>query len=395
MARRAAQGAGTIRKKTINRNGQEYTYWEARVTVGRDPGTGKQIQKSFTGKTQKEVREKMTVALCDLDRGIYQLPNKITVSEWLEEWLHTFCANKVKPLTFSSYQSLIKNHINPSIGSIELQTVKGTQIQKLYNTMTKNGLSGKTVKNVSAVLHKAFRIAMKQGLIQSNPCDGAELPKVERREIVPLTDEEIPRFLAAIEQSTMRNAYALCLFAGLREGECLGLSWEQVDFKRGRITVNQQLQKEKKRGGRYYIAPTTKSGKPRTIEPPSIAFEYLRAERERQIQNRFKAGVLWNNSENLVFTDETGNNLAIHTFYSQFKKIAASIGRPDARPHDLRHTAATVAIASGADIKSVQDFLGHATASFTLNVYAHTSEQMMKDTANRLQSYYDNLDKQA
>lgn len=85
--------------------------------------------------------------------------------------------------------------------------------------------------------------------------------------------------------------------------------------------------------------------------------------------------------------------MAFVTFYKNFKRIVASIGRPDARPHDLRHTAATVAIASGADVKSVQDLLGHATASFTLNVYAHTSEQMMKDTAARMQSYYDGLAK--
>ena len=142
MAKRAAQGAGNIRKKTVKRNGQEYTYWESRVTIGRDTGTGKQIQKSFTGKTQKEVREKMTAALCDLDKGTYQLPDKITVSKWLDEWLRTFCANKVKPLTFSSYQCIIKKHINPIIGSIELQAIKGSHIQKLYNTMTDNGLSG-------------------------------------------------------------------------------------------------------------------------------------------------------------------------------------------------------------------------------------------------------------
>lgn len=92
-----------------------------------------------------------------------------------------------------------------------------------------------------------------------------------------------------------------------------------------------------------------------------------------------------------MFTDETGAHWAIHTFYTRFKKIVASIGRPDARPHDLRHTAATVAIASGADVKSVQDMLGHATASFTLNVYAHTSERMREDTAERMQNYYDSL----
>ena len=381
---RNAQGGGTIRQRPDGR-------WEARYTVGRDPGIGKQIQRSVYGSTQKEVRQKLAQITAAIDKGTYQTPNKITVSAWMVEWLNTFCAGKVKLLTFQSYQSIIKNHITPAIGSQELQVVKGLHIQRMYNTMTRAGLSGKTVKNVSAVLHKAFSVALKQGIIAVNPCDAAELPKAERKEIRPLTDSEIPRFLTAIDDSPMRNAFALCLFAGLREGECLGLSWKQVDFERGRITVSQQLQREKVKGGRYYIAPSTKSGKPRTVEPPPIAFEYLRAERVKQLENRLKAGPVWSNSDDLVFTDEAGGHYAIYTFYRRFKAIAASIGRPDARPHDLRHTAATVAIASGADVKSVQELLGHATASFTLNVYAHTSEQMMKDTAARVQSYYDNM----
>ena len=381
---RAAQGAGTIRQRS---NGK----WEARITIGTNPGTGKPIRRSIYADTQKEARQQMTAILRELDKGTYQKPSKITVSEWLNEWLTTFCVNKVKLLTFQSYQSIIKNHITPAIGAVELQAVKGAHVQRIYNTMIEAGLSGKTVKNVSAVLHKAFSVALKQGLISVNPCDGAELPKAKRHEIAPLADEEIPQFLAAIEGSPMRNAYALCLFAGLREGECLGLSWKQVDFQRGRITVSQQLQREKVKGGRYYIAPNTKNDKPRTIEPPPIAFEYLRAERVKQIENRLKAGPAWSNPDDLVFTDETGKHYAFFTFYRRFKKLAADIGRPDARPHDLRHTAATVAIASGADIKSVQDMLGHATASFTLNVYTHTSEQMMKDTAARVQGYYDGL----
>lgn len=110
------------------------------------------------------------------------------------------------------------------------------------------------------------------------------------------------------------------------------------------------------------------------------------------MENRLKAGPAWSNPDDLIFTDESGRHYAIYTFYKRFKAIAVSIGRPDARPHDLGHTAATVAIASGADIKSVQDLLGHATASFTLNVYAHSSERTMKDTAARMQSYYDSLE---
>lgn len=387
MARKStrnASGGGTIRQRPDGR-------WEARVTVGHNPGTGKPIRRSIYGSTQAEVRKQMTAVLRELDRGTYQAPNRITTAAWFEEWLTTFCANKVKPLTYQSYAGIIKNHIVPAIGAVELQAVKGVHIQRLYNDVTAAGLSGKTVKNISAVLHKAFSVAVKQGMIAANPCEGAELPKASRHEIAPLTDAEIPAFLAAIDVSPMRNAYALCLFAGLREGECLGLSWGQVDFQRGRITISQQLQREKTQNARYYIADTTKSGKPRTIEPPPVAFEYLQAERVKQAENRLKAGLLWSNPDDLVFTDETGKHYAFSSFYKRFKRIAASIGRPDARPHDLRHTAATVAIASGADVKSVQDMLGHATASFTLNVYAHTSEKMMQDTAARMQSYYDGL----
>jgi len=235
-------------------------------------------------------------------------------------------------------------------------------------------------------------VAQKQGIIQFNACDAADLPKSTPTEIKPLTDEEIPQFLKAIENSRYKNAFALCLFAGLREGECLGLSWKQVDFRSGKITINQQLQLERKANAKYYIAKSTKSGKARVITPPDIAFKYLRSEKAKQAENRLKAGTAWDNEYDLVFTDELGKNVAIVTFYKEFKRIASSIGRPDARPHDLRHTAATVAISSGADIKSVQSLLGHATASFTLNVYAHTSEKMMQDTASRIQGYYDNLD---
>ena len=312
---RNAQGGGTIRQRA---NG----LWEARYTVGRDPGTGKQIQRSIYGTTQKEVRQKLAQITASIDKGTYQAPNKITVGAWMEEWLTTFCENKVKPLTLQSYRASIRNHILPAIGAIEVQAVKGTHIQRLYNSMTQAGLSGKTVKNTSAIMHKAFSVALKQGIIAANPCDAAELPKAERKEIRPLADDEIPLFLSAIDSSPMRNAYALCLFAGLREGECLGLSWEQVDFEKGRITISQQLQKVRAEGrGEYQITPSTKSGKPRTIEPPPIAFEYLRAERVKQLENRLRAGPAWNNPDDLVFTDEAGSHYAIHTFYKRFKEI--------------------------------------------------------------------------
>ena len=135
-----------------------------------------------------------------------------------------------------------------------------------------------------------------------------------------------------------------------------------------------------------------KNGRSRTIQPPQIAFDFIRAERARQAENQLRAGELWSNPWGLVFTNEAGEHLKIFTFYAHFKKIAESIGRPDLRPHDLRHSAATIALAAGADLKSVQELLGHATASFTLGVYAHSSAAMKKDLADRMQGYFDSLD---
>lgn len=383
---RAAAGSGSIRQRSDGR-------WEARITVGADPGTGKVIRRSIYGNTQTEVRKQMNAIIREIDNGTYQAPNKITVSQWMEEWVTDFCANRVKPTTLAAYRAVIKNHINPAIGAIEIQAIRGTHIQRIYNTMTSNGLTGKTVKNAGAVLHKAFSVALKQGLIAANPCDAAELPKVVQKPIKPLTDGEIPLFLNAIDGHPFRNGYALCLFAGLREGECLGLSWDNVDFENRRITVCQQLQKSKTESGRYYIANSTKNGKTRVIAPPDITFDYLRDEYRQQAERKLKAGKAWNNPHNLCFTTETGRYILPEIFRRSFKKIVAGIGRPDARVHDLRHTCATVAIAAGSDIKSVQDLMGHATASFTLNVYAHTSERMKEDTASRVQGYYESLKK--
>ena len=326
---RAASGAGSIRQRPDGR-------WEARVTVGSNPGTGKPIRRSIYGDTQAAVRKEMTAVLRDVDRGTYQTPSKMTVKIWMETWLDTFCTG-LKPLTVSAYNTAMKTHIVPAFGAMPVQEMKGIHVQKLFNDMLEAGKSPKTVKNTAAILHKALSVAVKQGYIAANPCEAAEVPKVTRHEIKPLTDAEIPVFLAAIEDHPFRNAYGLCLFAGLREGECLGLTWDCVDFDRGRITVRQQLQKSRTESGTYRIVSSTKSGKVRVIEPPAVAFDYLRSERTRQVENRLRAGKLWDNAQDLVFTNPLGGHVVIETFRRNFKRLAASMGRPDLRPHDLRH----------------------------------------------------------
>ena len=381
-----SKGTGSIYKRI--RNGK--TVWEGRVSAGYDPGTGKRVTKYVYGATQKEVQVKIRDMTHAMDHGTYHEPSKISVAEWCDEYIETFAKDTLKPLTVTKYEATIRNHIKPAIGAMKLKDVTGMDIQKMINTKTRAGLNPKTVKDIAGLASKIFKTAYMEELIDVNPCTRLRTPKASESEIHPLAQEEIPAFLDAIEDQRFRNAMAIQLFGGLREGELLGLSWDNVDVKNGILRIAQQVQKH---GKDWVILPATKNSRIRTVQLPDIAIPYLRDEQLRQMKNRLAHASFWSNEDDLVFTNEIGELIHTNVYYKDFKAVAASIGRPDLRPHDLRHTAATIAIASGADIKSVQDLLGHATASFTLNVYAHSSEIMRKDTANRVDGFYQSIKK--
>ena len=178
---RAAQGAGTIRKKTVTRKGTAYTYWEARITTGYDSGTGKQIQRSFSGKTQKEVREKMQAIAIELNNGTYKEPLKMTVGEWLDIWAKDYL-NNVKPRTREIYEASIRNHLKPALGTIRLEALDTPTIQAFYNGLSSpcktrdHALSPKTIKDLHGILHKALNQAAAIGYLRFNPADACNIP---------------------------------------------------------------------------------------------------------------------------------------------------------------------------------------------------------------------------
>lgn len=386
---RAAQGSGTIRKKITIKNGKTYTYWEGRYTAGFDPGTGKQIQRSISGKTQKEVAQKLKAVTASIDAGTYTAPSKMTVGGWLDIWAADYLSG-VKPFTVVSYKGHIENHIKPALGAIKLEALNAHTIQGFYNDLSKPhgdtpGLSPKTVKNVHGVLHKALQQAVAVGYIHFNPADACILPRIVKKEIAPLDEEQSKAFLRAIRGHRFEALYTITLFTGMREGEALGLCWRCVDFDKGTILIEKQLQREKKPGGQYIFAPL-KNDRSRRITPAPWVMQFLKDHRAVQNEQRLKAGELWEDTD-FVFTNEVGHHLAIHTIYKDFKKIVASIGCPNIRFHDLRHAYAVAAIKSGDDIKTVQGNLGHATAAFTLDVYGHVTEQMKQESAQRMENY--------
>lgn len=387
---KSASGMGNIRKKTRTVNGKTYTYYEARYTEGFDPGTGKQIQRSISGKTQKEVAQKLKVALAALDSGTYIAPCKMTVGEWMDIWSKQYLGG-VKESTVAAYNATIRTHIKPGIGAIRLDALDTHLVQSFYNglrepTKDRDAVSPKTVKNVHGILHKALQQAVANGYIRFNPTNSCILPRVEKKELQPLDEAETKLFLDAVKGHRFELLFTFTLFSGLREGEALGLTWDRVDFMRGTILISKQLQKEKKAGGEFRLV-SLKNDKPRRITPAPWVMQLLRDRKLQQYEHKEKAGAAWSNPMNLVFTNELGGNLIPQTVVRHFKEIVASIGRPDARFHDLRHSYAVASLRSGDDIKTVQGNLGHATAAFTLDVYGHVTNQMQEASAVRMEAY--------
>ena len=392
MARKAtrnAQGAGSIRQRADGT-------WEARYTVGRDPGTGKQLRKSVYGKTQKEVRQKLSQAVAALDNGDYFQPSKMTLARWVEIWLQEYTGDK-KYLTVKHYKAQCKTHIVPSLGAVKLSELAPPQVQAFYSGLQRDGLAAKSVRNIHGILTKCLSTAVQVGYLRSNPASMVTLPKVEKKEIHPLTDEQVKDFLRVSVGDEYEILLKVILFTGLRESEAIGLTWDCIDFKAGTVKVCKQLQKRPLSDGGFTFAPL-KNDKSRTLRPAHFVLELLERRKREQAAQRLKVGELWEGwhtaeeqKNALVFTTATGGNLSPQTVYNHYKKLAVKIGAPDSRVHDLRHTFAVLSLQNGDDVKTVQGNLGHATAAFTLDVYGHVSERMKEDSAARMEKYIKGL----
>lgn len=388
---RAPNGSGSVFHRTKHKDGKVYTNWEGRCTVDYDSATKTQRQRTVTGKTQKEVQQKLTGIIAQVNAGTYIEPSKQTLSDWLDTWVETYVAFSVKPYTVDSYRSVCKNHIKPSLGNIKLSALSPLHIQQFYVSFIKDkGLSAKTVKNIHGVLHRALEQAVKLEIIGKNPSNACDLPKVSQKEIEPMDDEQVKLFLQAIKSSKFSCLYQVTLFTGLRQGEVLGLTWDCVDFERNALYINKQLQKSKKVAGEYVLV-STKNGRARLLTVAPSVKELLKQHKESQNQMRIAAGTAWNNKWNLVFTNELGRYLVHVTVYKHFKKIVRENGMEHMRFHDLRHSYAVAAIEYGDNIKVLQSNLGHATAAFTLNIYGHATQRMREQSAEHMEAFFQNV----
>lgn len=383
--RKSPNGSGTIRQRKDGR-------WEARYNIGIDPKTGKHKQKSIYGKSQTEVAQKLRKVTAEIDAGTYIDISSVTLQDWLDKWESIYTIN-VKDTTKKSYQDIINKHIVPRIGFIKIGKLTPYNIQEFYQyLLNEKGLSPKTIKNIHAVLHKALKQATlpPHNLIKMNPADAVVLPKVVTPEMKVLTDEQINIFLNAISHHWFGPIYITSLFCGLRRGECIAIKLDNIDREKGCIKIDCQIQRDRLHGKGLQVV-SLKNDKPRVIYPPQIVFDnidwYLEMVREPLKKTHADK---WTET-GMLFVNEYGGFVDPDNLLSVFKTILKQNGLPDIRLHDLRHTFATINLAQGVDIKTLQESLGHYDPGFTLKQYGHSTEKMKKEQQSRLDDFVSDI----
>lgn len=360
-------------------------------------------------------------AIAAIDSNDYFEPSKMPLAQWLDIWAEEYMGDK-RYSTKKTYKANIENHLKPALGAVKLSQLMPHTIQKFYNGLLAKGqkvpkkdkagkiikkdgivqydtapMSAKTVRNIHGTLTKALSTAVSIGYLRTNPADRVTLPRIEKKELAPLTDAQVKDFLQASTGDSLEIIMKVILFTGMRESEALGLTWDCVDFDVGTVKICKQLQKRKLEDGGSTLAPT-KNGKARTLKPAPFVMELLERQKREQAVQRLAAGDVWQGWQDtkgrgtaLVFTTPDGKSISQTSLRYHFKKVVEAIGVPSCRVHDLRHTFAVLSLQNGDDLKTVQDNLGHATAAFTLDVYGHVSEKMKEDSAARMEAYIKSL----
>lgn len=384
MAKRRGNNEGTIVRRKDGR-------WMASITTGRDPNTGKIKRASFYGKTRKETADKLAKALREKQQDSFVAPHKLTVGAWLDTWLWNYKKSSLRPVTFDSYERLIRCHLQPAFGHIPLRELRPEFIQRFYNDKGQQGLSARTVRYCHTLLHGALTQATKNQLVARNVATLVEPPRKERKEMQTLKREQVANeLLTAIEHDRLGSGILLLFWTGVRRGELLGLRWQDTDFENAVLHIRQTLGRERIHDAKpgdpktrlVFQEPKTEKSR-RTIPIPRTCLMALHRHKEAQAEEKLMLGQAYQDY-GLVFSRPDGRPLDPTEFSRHFGRMLKRAGLPNIRLHDARHTYATLMLELGEGPKVVQSMLGHSSVSVTLDIYSHVSLELEQRAASRL-----------
>ncbi len=388
MSKKKANGEGSI----VKRNDGRY--------MGRYTLDGKRY--AIYGNTFEEVRVKLTEVLARKDKGVHIATSGYTLSQWLREWLEIYALPTVKQSTYVSYESYVRLHLEPVLGTIKLASLSVEQFQRFFNQKQKS-LSPKSLRNIYNMLHNCLEQAIISGYLQCNHLLGVKLPSVTKKEITILSVKEQKDLHSAANASSTLAAFGIIftLSTGIRLGELLGLQWGDVDYTNHTIhirrTVGRLLKVDEsgkliqKKDGTQTTEIVTRTPKSvnaqRTIPLFSEVWNDLMIYRDKQKALLNKLDISLTPSAP-IFATPLGIVYEPRTYEDLFKRTLKEANLPNINFHALRHTFATRALEAGMDIKVLSSILGHAQASTTLNLYAHALPDHKKESMQKMGAFY-------
>jgi integrase len=370
LSKKRGNGEGSITKRKDGR-------WMARYTVHTAKGPKR---KHIYGKTRQEVAENLSKAVSDRVGGLVFDGDHETLGAYLERWIDEAVRGTVKQSTLENYAYVVRRHITPALGHMRLRDVKSRDVRRLYREKLDAGLSPRTVQIIHTVLRRAMQQAVRDDVLPRNICDAVTAPRRAKKEMRPLTPEQAKRLLTGVRGDRLEALYVLAVTAGLREGELLGLRWDDIDLERRVLQVRRQLTRT--RDGLSFSEP--KRGKARVVRLAGAAVAALEGHRAAQNGERAKAGTLWQET-GLVFTSTVGTPVDVGNLtYRSFRPLLERADLPRIRFHDLRHTCATLLLSRGTHPKIVQEMLGHANIAMTMDTYSHVLPDMQEKAVDAM-----------
>ena len=372
MGKRRPSGDGMVRKREDGR-------WEGRIVVGHKEN-GDSIFRYIYADTQKELTTKLRQNI-DAFQGVELTEqSKMTLAQWLDEWLEKHMTGTVRPGTLEGYRKDMDNHVKPYLGEKLLIKLTSDDLRELYQLLLERGrklprqncgpgLAPATVRGIHATLHHALKTAADEGLIPFNPAEKVTPPRVQNTPKRVLTHDQMEKFLCAIRFNPIWHDFFYTeLTTGLRRGELCGLTWDDFDSEAGTLKVRRTIHARK--GGGLEAGETKTYAGQRTILLPYSTTQLLK-------ERKTAALTQW------IFPDPLRPERPVNpnSAYRRLKELLNQAELPSLRFHDLRHTFATHALASGVDAKTLSRILGHTKASFTLDTYTHVTGDMHRNAA--------------
>jgi integrase len=354
-------------KGHIRRRGERS--WELKFDLGRDGISGKRKTafRSFKG-TKRQAEAELVQLMAQAAAGKYVDPIKVTVAEFFDRWDRDWATANASPTTLQRYRGLIGNQIKPGLGHFQVQKLRPVHLNEMYATLIRSGLSPRTVGHVHRLLHRALGHAVTWGVAQQNPASAVKPPRVEDTEVEILRAGEIEGLLDKLHGRSLHPIAVFALASGARRGEVLALRWQDVDLATGKVRIERSLEQTKAGGFRFKTTKTKRGRRTITIAPSVIMA--LRAHRKTQ-QERWLALGAGRLPENaLVFATWNGEPRTPNALSKDWSETMADFGLKITL-HALRHTHASMLIASGMDVVTLSRRLGHASPTVTLNVYGH------------------------